>query len=151
MSPVRRDGEGRPEFAHSWESLVERQIQEAMAAGEFDNLPHQGERIQIDDDGSELALAHHILRQAGYAPGWVSTDAEIRLLLSRREAVLARARRAGPPVRDRDREAMAAIVGQVNGLVLRLEHEAPTARQHRPRLDLAVELAALEAAAHAGD
>ena len=149
MSPIRRGNDGRPETAHSWESLVERQIREAMEAGEFANLPHQGERISIDDDGSDMALAHHVLRQAGFAPSWISTDAEIRLLLSRRDAILARAERAGPPVRDRDREAMAAIVGEVNRLVLRLEHEAPTARQHRPRLDLATESAALEAAAHA--
>ena len=152
MSPMRRDGEGRPQFAHSWESLVERQIREAMEAGDFENLPYHGEPIRIDDDGSELALAHHVLKQAGFAPGWVATDAEIRLLLARRDALLERARRAGPPVRDRDRQALEALVAEVNRLVLRLEHEAPTPRQHRRRLDPAAEVAALEAAAgnHAG-
>ena len=147
MSPLRRDGEGRRQFAHSWESLVERQIREAMDAGEFDNLPHAGEQIPIDDDGSDLALAHHVLRQAGFAPGWIATDADIRLLLAERDAILARAGRAGPPIRDRDRAAIASIVDKVNRLVLRLEHEAPTVRQRRRRLDLAAELAALE---HAG-
>ena len=147
MSPVRRDGDGNPHFAHSWESLIERQIKDAMAAGEFDELPFRGEPIPIEDDGSELALAHHVLRQAGFAPGWIATDAEIRTLLSRRDVVLARARRAGLPVRDRDRREIDAIVREVNALVLRLEHEAPTVRQHRPRLDIAAELAALDAAA----
>jgi hypothetical protein len=147
VSPIRRDGEGRPQFAHSWESLVERQIREAMAAGDFDNLPHAGKPIPIDDDGSEMALANHILKQAGFAPGWIATDSDIRALLARREVVLQRARRAGPPARDRDRNEMTAIVREVNALVLRLEHEAPTARQHRHRLDLAAELAALEVAA----
>jgi hypothetical protein len=144
---VRRDGDGNPRFAHSWESLIERQIKDAMAAGEFDELPFRGEPIPIDDDGTELALAHHVLKQAGFAPGWIATDADIRRLLARRDAVLARARRAGPPARDRDRREITTIVGEVNALVLRLEHEAPTARQHRPRLDLAAELAALDAAA----
>jgi hypothetical protein len=147
VSPVRRDGDGNPRFAHSWESLIERQIKDAMAAGEFDELPFRGEPIPIEDDGSELALAHHVLKQAGFAPGWIATDADIRGLLARRDAILARARRAGPPARDRDRREITTIVGEVNALVLRLEHEAPTARQHRPRLDLAAELAALEAAA----
>ena len=147
MSPIGRDGEGRPKFAHSWESLVERQIREAMEAGDFDDLPHHGAPIPIDDDGSEMALAHHILKQAGFAPGWIATDADVRGLLARRDAILARARRAGPPARDRDRVEITRLVGEVNALVLRLEHEAPTARQHRPRLDLAAELAALEAAA----
>ena len=146
MSPIRRDGEGRPHAGHSWESLIERQIREAMDAGEFDNLPHRGEPIPIDDDGSDMALANHILRQAGFAPGWIATDAEIRLLLGRRDALLARARRIGPPARERDRAALRDVVTEINRLVLRLEHEAPTARQHRPRLDVVAELAALERA-----
>lgn len=149
MSPIRRDGEGRPQGGASWESLIERQIREAMDAGEFDNLPHAGERIPIDDDGSDMALAHHVLRQAGFAPGWIATDAEIRLLLAQRDAVVARAGRAGPPVRERDREAVTTLVERINGLVLRLEHEAPTVRQHRRRLDLAEEITALERAAAA--
>jgi len=147
MSPLRRDGEGRPQTSHSWESLVERQIREAVEAGEFENLPFHGEPIPIEDDGSDMALAHHVLKQAGFAPGWIATDTEIRALLGRRDAVLARVRRAGSPVRARDREAIGALVGDINRLVLRLEHEAPTVRQHRPRLDLDAELAALEAAA----
>jgi len=147
VSPVRRDGEGRPQFAHSWESLTERQIREAMEAGDFDNLPYRGEPIPIDDDGSDMALAHHVLRNAGFAPGWIATDAEIRLLLTRREAVLHRARRAGSPVRQRDREELASLVDRINALVLRLEHEAPTTRQHRRRLDPARELAALDSVA----
>jgi hypothetical protein len=121
-----------------------------MEAGEFDNLPFAGERIPIDDDASELALAHHVLRQAGFAPGWVATAAEIRLLLARRDELVARVRRAGPPLRDHNREALRSIVREVNVLVLRLEHEAPTVRQHARRLDLAAEEAALEAAADEG-
>ena len=149
MSPLRSDGEGRREAGPTWESLIERQIRAAMDAGEFDDLPYTGSPIPIDDDGSEMALAHHVLRQAGFAPGWIATDAEIRLLLARRDDVLARIRRAGPPVRDRDRREIDTIVREVNALVLRLEQEAPTARQHRRRLDLAAELAALDAAADA--
>jgi hypothetical protein len=118
-----------------------------MDAGEFDDLPHHGEPIPIDDDGSDMALAHHVLRQAGFAPGWIATDAEIRLLLGRRDGLLSRAQRIGPPTRDRDRAAMTDVVTEINRLVLRLEHEAPTTRQHRPRLDITVELAALERAA----
>src|SRR4029079_16111527 len=111
VSPVRRDGEGRPHFAHSWESLIERQIKGAMAAREFDELPFRGEPIPIDDDGTELALAPHVLRQAGFAPGWIATDADIRGLLARRDAILARARRAGPPARERDCREISTIVG----------------------------------------
>lgn len=152
MSPLRKDGRGKPQAGPTWESLIDRQIREAMAEGQFDNLPHQGQRIPIDDDGSDMALAHHLLRQAGYAPGWVATDAEIRRLLEQRDALLARVRGRGrgepPTARDRDR--LTTLVAEVNRLVMVLEHEAPTARQHRRRLDLAAELAALEAAARDG-
>jgi hypothetical protein len=150
MSPVRKDGEGRPEAGPTWESLIDRQIREAMEAGSFEDLPYRGERIPIDDDGSELALAHHILRQAGFAPGWIATDTEIRQLLAERDALVARVRGRGGPVRERDRTALLDLVGRINVLVLRLEQEAPTARQHRRRLDPASELAALDAAAGEG-
>ncbi len=151
MSPIRKDGAGRPQVGPTWESITERQIREAMEAGEFDNLPFAGQPIPIDDDGSEMALAHHLLKQAGYAPGWVATDVEIRVLLARREAIFERVRRAGPPVRERDTMALTSLVGEINALVLRLEHEAPTTRQHRRRLDVAGELAALRAAAEGED
>ena len=52
MSAQRRDAEGRPQTAHSWESLVERQIREAMDAGAFDELPYRGERLPIEDDSA---------------------------------------------------------------------------------------------------
>jgi hypothetical protein len=39
---------------------------------------------------------------------------------------------------------MRRIVERVNALVLRLEQDAPTTRQHRRRLDLATELDRLE-------
>ena len=50
MSPMRRDGEGRPQIGPDWESLIERQIREAAEAGAFDDLPHQGERLPLEDD-----------------------------------------------------------------------------------------------------
>lgn len=147
MSSERRDGEGHREAGPTWESLIDRQIREAMADGQFDNLPYQGERIPIDDDGSELALAHHILRQAGFAPGWIATDAEIRQLIAERDDLVARVRRRGLPARDRDRDALLGLVARINALVLRLEHEAPTTAQHRLRLDPLTELAKLDAEA----
>lgn len=151
MSPVHREADGRREIFPSWESLVERKIREAMDTGEFDELPYRGERVPIDDDGSEWALAHHILRQAGVAPGWVETDKEIRGLLEDRDRLVARvrARPAAGPGRsrstERERAEMMRIVERVNGLALRLEQEAPTTRQHRRRLDLDAELDRLDA------
>jgi hypothetical protein len=150
MSPTRRDGEGHRQAGPTWESLIDRQIREAMEAGAFEDLPYRGEPIPIDDDGTDMALAHHVLRQSGFVPGWIGTDAEIRDLLAERDRMVALAHRAGPPVRDRQRAALRDLVERVNRLVMRLEHEAPTPRQHRRRLDPVAELAALEAAAEGG-
>ena len=143
---MRRDAEGRREIGPTWESLVERQIREAAAGGAFDDLPYRGERIPIDDDGSEWALAYHVLRQANAAPPWIETDRRIRELLAERDALLARAASAGPLGRERRREELARIAREVNALVFRLEQEAPTTAQHRRMLDLEAERSRLEAA-----
>ena len=73
VSPQRRDTEGRWQVGTTWESLVERQIREAMESGAFDDLPHQGERLPIDDDAAagDWAMAHRMLRNAGMAPPWM--------------------------------------------------------------------------------
>lgn len=147
--------EARPEWEHRevgpiWEGLVDRQIRQAMTEGAFDDLPFQGEPIPIDDSGGEWALAFHILKHAGITPEWITVDKEIRELLQERNELLARARREGPPVRERDRQALEALVRKANGLVRRLEIQAPTDRQQRPCLDLGAELAALAEAATSG-
>jgi hypothetical protein len=76
MSPRRRDAEGRPQTAHSWESLVERQIREAMDGGAFEDLPYHGERLPLEDDSAagEWAMAHRMLRNAGMAPPWIESE-----------------------------------------------------------------------------
>jgi len=63
MTPRRRDGEGRPEVGTSWESLIDRQIRDAMAEGAFDDLPHQGHRLPLEDDSAagDSALAYRML------------------------------------------------------------------------------------------
>jgi hypothetical protein len=45
--------------------LVEKQIREAMEAGEFDNLPGKGQPIDLTENPFEdpdLRMAHHLLR-----------------------------------------------------------------------------------------
>lgn len=146
MSPQRRDAEGRRQTAHSWESLVERQIREAMEAGAFDDLPHRGERLPIEDDGAagEWAMAHRMLRNAGAAPPWIESDKEARRLLAELAALLERAPRTSPLSRGRERANLARIVDAANRAIERVNAEAPTARQHRRPLDPAAESARLE-------
>ncbi|MBI3749943.1 MAG: DUF1992 domain-containing protein [Chloroflexi bacterium] len=83
MSPERRDPDGKVHTAHSRESLVEKQLREAMEAGAFQDLPHQGEPRPLEDDSAagEWAMAHRMLRNVGMAPSWIESDKEARRLL----------------------------------------------------------------------
>ena len=148
MSPQRRDSEGRWQSAHSWESLVERQIREAMEAGAFDDLPHQGQRLSLEDDSAagEWAMAHRMLKNAGAAPPWIASDKEARRLLGEIEALLERATHSSRASHDRLRTELAALVDAANAAILRLNSEAPTLRQHRRPVDRTEQLARLERA-----
>ncbi len=148
MSPQRRDAEGKWQGAHSWESLVERQIREAMEAGAFDELPHKGERLPLEDDSAagDWAMAHRMLRNAGMAPPWIESDKEARRLLAELEALIERAPHTSPLSRARERANLARIVDEANRAIARVNAEAPTARQHRRPLDKSAHLARLEAA-----
>jgi hypothetical protein len=136
---------GRPREVDGPGSSVERQIQEAMDEGAFDNLPFHGEPLPLDDDSAagEWALAYRMLRGAGFAPPWIEADKEVRRLLAQRDAIVARSSSAGRPGRRRDREELVRVVEAVNRAIARLNTEAPTERQHRRPLDLETELARL--------
>lgn len=145
--------DGRP---HRWpaparESLVDRQIREAQESGAFDDLPYRGQRIPLEDDSAagDWALAHHILKNAHMVPPWIATDREVRDLLTRRDAILARAPRSSAIGRGRDRAELRRLVEDANRAIAILNSEAPTDRQHRRLLALDLELAAL-ARAHEG-
>jgi hypothetical protein len=148
VAAKRRDGEGKLSIGPTWESLVERQIREAMDEGAFDELPYSGEPLPIEEDSAagERALGFRVLRNAGVAPPWIEADKEVRALLTDRDALMTRALGAGSPARPRLRRELEGIVLQVNRAIERLNAEAPTDRQHRRPLDLPEQLARLEAA-----
>lgn len=56
-------------LAFAW--IAERQIEEAMNRGEFDDLPGKGKKLVFDDDAlipEDLRMAYKILKNAGYLP-----------------------------------------------------------------------------------
>jgi hypothetical protein len=148
VSPQRKDAEGRPQAASSWESLVEKQIRQAMSQGAFDDLPFRGQRLPLEDDSAagEWAMAYRILRDAGAAPPWIESDKEARRQMTELEALIERAPRMSPLSHRRARADLRTIVSAANAAVERLNAEAPTDRQHRRPLDMDRELARLEAA-----
>ena len=144
--PNRINERGEREAAPTWESLVDRQIREAMEEGKFDNLPFQGEPLPAVDDAyaGEWAMAFRMLKNAGAAPSWILADKDVRVLLDRREMLFARASSASAAGRQRDRAELERLVIDVNAAIARLNAEAPTDRQQRRPLVLAEELARLD-------
>jgi hypothetical protein len=137
---VRRDAEGVERTAPSWESLVERLIREAQEDGAFDDLAGRGRPLQLDEDlyAGEMAVANHVLRNAGAAPPWIEVDKEIRRQLDAIPVLLTRARRSSPaalPYLERELERLADAHDDA---VAQLEGLAPTPRQQRTRLDRAL-------------
>src|SRR4051812_37578082 len=58
------------------ELLAERKIEDAIARGEFDDLPGAGRPLELDDDPlvpEELRVAYRILKNAGYVPPELET------------------------------------------------------------------------------
>jgi hypothetical protein len=139
----------RPSRETMRETLIERKIREAMEDGAFDDLPHQGARLPLQDDSAagDWALAYRMLRNAGAAPPWVESDKAVRALLDERDRLLASAARRGAQGHARARVELVRIVEDVNRAIARVNAEAPTERQHRRPLDLAFELDRLERAA----
>lgn len=151
MSAHRKDADGKWQAASSWESLVERQIREAMTEGAMDDLPYKGQRLPLEDDSAagEWAMAHRMLRNAGVAPPWIESDKEARRQLDALEALIERAPRIERPSHERARAELRRIVADANAAIERVNAEAPTDRQHRRVLDPAMEMARLdEALAH---
>ena len=56
--------------------IAEQKIAEAIANGDFDDLPGSGKPLALDDDSlvpEELRLAYRILKNAGFIPPEVET------------------------------------------------------------------------------
>ena len=134
---VRRDAGGNESTATSWESLSERLIREAQESGAFDDLPHQGQALSIEDDvyAGDMALANQVLRNAGVAPAWIEADKQVRRTRGEIEALFERAARSPTAARRRLASQLQRLVDHHNDAVLRLAGIAPSAQQHRRRLD----------------
>jgi hypothetical protein len=128
------------------ETLIERRIRAAMDEGAFDRLPHQGQRLPLEDDSmaGEWAMAHGMLKNAGVAPAWIEADKVARDRLLEIERLHERAATMTPLARSRARAELAALVEAANRAIARLNAEAPTDRQHRRLCDPTVELERLD-------
>jgi len=77
----------------AFELIAERKIEEALARGEFDDLPGEGRPLDLDDDAlvpEDLRMAYRILKNAGFAPQEVQArgkgERKLSLMSARVEA-----------------------------------------------------------------
>jgi hypothetical protein len=75
------------------DQIVEQRISEAIARGDFVDLPGEGRRLELEDDRlvpEELRVAYRIMKNAGYVPDELRLFAELRsaeqLLMQARHA-----------------------------------------------------------------
>jgi hypothetical protein len=148
VSPIHRDGAGDRIAAPTWESLSDRLIREAQERGEWETGAWAGRRLPAQDGvyESELAAGNAVLRNAGAAPSWIETDKDARRLLAERDRLLELAGRTSVTGAAFTRARFAACLDALDATLLRLETEAPSPAQQRPRIDRAAELAAFEGA-----
>ncbi|MFP4560415.1 MAG: DnaJ family domain-containing protein [Thiohalorhabdus sp.] len=73
-----------------FQRLAEERIQEAMEKGGFDDLPGQGEPLELEDDSmvpQELRTAYRMLKNSGHLPPELAPNQEIKELEDLLEAV----------------------------------------------------------------
>jgi DnaJ family protein C protein 28 len=71
--------------------IADRKIEEAMEEGAFDNLPGKGKPLNLTGNPYEdpaLRMAHHVLRNNGFAPPWILEAKEIEAEVEAARAAL---------------------------------------------------------------
>jgi hypothetical protein len=131
------------------ESIADRRIREAIEAGAFDNLPHHGKPIRIENNPFEDSaewMAHHLLRVNGFAPPWIEEAKEIDASIARLRADLQHAR--SRPAHDhrewrRVAEEFRQRATELNRRILTYNLKSPSTHFHMRTLAIELEIAAL--------
>jgi len=132
-----------------WRDLVEQRIQDAMAAGAFDNLRGEGKPLTLLRNpylDPSLELAYGLLKNNGFAPEWIVRDKEIReeLAAARARLRVAWAQRQANPADETDWQASLArfdeTLTQLNRKIDDFNLIVPIPGCQRVRLKLADEL-----------
>ena len=116
---------------------VEKQIQEAMERGDFENLPGMGKQQALEENPfvpRDTRIVNQMLKDNGFAPRWIEVDKEIRaesedaeqllVTIRKRRGRLESVVRAQPPKRYvvyrtfelERRRALETYTSQLNGL-----------------------------------
>lgn len=77
-----------------WESWIDKQIRQAMEAGQFDDLEGIGRPINWQDESlidEAWLVAFRLMREHGFAPQWIELHKEIQAELEKAQQAVTRA------------------------------------------------------------
>jgi len=133
-----------------WQSLIDRQLEQARKNGDFSNLPGEGKPLQFDDQHTpdHLRMAYKILRDNNLAPDWMMVGKELgekRVLLLDDLRRAAGKYRQSPASSDRAWQRAQKLFGDgaaaYNKQVLTYNLKVPPGVAHKPQLDIEGEIA----------
>lgn len=124
---------------------VEERIQKAIEAGQFENLPGKGKRIEWDENPfapPEWQLAFHLLRSNGFTLPWIETRRELLAEITELRCQMANLREISPTDLRWGEEStrIEKQVAELNQRIRRYNISVPLVHFQLPILDCKAEL-----------
>jgi hypothetical protein len=127
-----------------WETGVDIAIRKAMEAGEFNNLPGEGQPLDLSVDPyapADMQLAYKIMKQNGIAPDWI---VQSKALTAKLESWEARLNAAHKNYRKTNnvvvwltaKEKLGEDAEKLNKEIVAFNLKLPQGMAHRPLLNL---------------
>jgi hypothetical protein len=135
---------------HQYESLIDQIMNKAQSDGLMDNLPGQGQPLQLDDDAlapEEYRLGNRMLKASGFAPPWIEAQREIEQERARLDSWREDAKRRMPHLEASARAALKLAhrrkLDDLQRMIMNYNLSAPPGVPHLEGLRMAQELAKL--------
>ena len=139
-----------PLTRRNYESLIDQIINKAHADGLMDNLPGQGQPLNLDDDAlvpEEYRLGHRMLKASGFAPPWIEAQRDIEQGRAQLDTWLKDANRRWPRLEASTRAGLKVAyrrkLDDLQRLILNYNLTAPPGAPHIEGLRMAHELSKL--------
>jgi hypothetical protein len=137
-------------ITHQYESLIDQIMNKAQADGLMDNLPGQGQPLELDDDTmvpDEYRLGNRMLKSSGFAPPWIEAQREIEQERAKLDSWLKDAKRRLPHLDTPARAALTVAyrrkLDDLQRMITHYNLQAPPGAMHLAGLRMADELAKL--------
>lgn len=127
-----------------WETGVDIAIRKAMEAGEFDNLPGEGQPIDLSIDPyapADMQLAFKIMKQNGIAPDWIVQGKTLQAKLESWQSRLKAAHKAYKASKNvavwfDAREKLGEDAAKLNKEIVAFNLKLPTGFTHQPLINM---------------